>query len=375
MTPGRNDPCPCGSGKKYKKCCLGTASQTPGPTGPEVIEARLLSTICSYYTPAAIAEALKPGGMVQIHPYAAIKLRGDPRLLETVLPEARARLLQLWRPSRVAAMPVEEIGARLILMGVPFDRAAFIELAKPRYSAWEIADEWGRSFSMLSRADKDFLGLAACELWRRLCKDRPSLEMIDDWLCEGYALVNQTNRTEGLEAWWRMWETLRPRLTPEIKNLQEAGDRLFPNMSQCLSNWGTDFRLEALNGSIDDARCGEVGVRFILELLEALPGESEDLHWHGDLAMIYFHLHREAEAEQRCQDLMRDYPDRAIGYISLSQALHHSATRGVPDPARLRRAIQLLEQALAYPVKDADDFDIAGRLADVRGSLSKATTS
>jgi hypothetical protein len=22
---GRNDPCPCGSGKKYKKCCLGKA--------------------------------------------------------------------------------------------------------------------------------------------------------------------------------------------------------------------------------------------------------------------------------------------------------------------------------------------------------------
>jgi hypothetical protein len=25
---GRNDPCPCGSGKKYKKCCLG--SKEPG---------------------------------------------------------------------------------------------------------------------------------------------------------------------------------------------------------------------------------------------------------------------------------------------------------------------------------------------------------
>ena len=23
---GRNDPCPCGSGQKYKKCCLGKAS-------------------------------------------------------------------------------------------------------------------------------------------------------------------------------------------------------------------------------------------------------------------------------------------------------------------------------------------------------------
>src|SRR5579864_1281606 len=25
--PGRNDPCPCGSGKKYKRCCLGKEVQ------------------------------------------------------------------------------------------------------------------------------------------------------------------------------------------------------------------------------------------------------------------------------------------------------------------------------------------------------------
>jgi len=24
--PGRNDPCPCGSGKKYKKCCMRQSS-------------------------------------------------------------------------------------------------------------------------------------------------------------------------------------------------------------------------------------------------------------------------------------------------------------------------------------------------------------
>jgi SEC-C motif-containing protein len=28
MMPGRNDPCPCGSGKKYKRCCLGKAGET-----------------------------------------------------------------------------------------------------------------------------------------------------------------------------------------------------------------------------------------------------------------------------------------------------------------------------------------------------------
>ena len=29
MKPGRNDPCPCGSGKKYKQCCLGKALNKP----------------------------------------------------------------------------------------------------------------------------------------------------------------------------------------------------------------------------------------------------------------------------------------------------------------------------------------------------------
>jgi hypothetical protein len=30
---GRNDPCPCGSGKKFKKCCLGKASNERGDIG------------------------------------------------------------------------------------------------------------------------------------------------------------------------------------------------------------------------------------------------------------------------------------------------------------------------------------------------------
>jgi len=35
--PGRNDPCPCGSGKKFKKCCELKA-------GPKKINAQVLST-------------------------------------------------------------------------------------------------------------------------------------------------------------------------------------------------------------------------------------------------------------------------------------------------------------------------------------------
>src|SRR5437870_4789950 len=35
MKTGRNDPCPCGSGKKYKNCCLGKGRAVPAPpAGP-----------------------------------------------------------------------------------------------------------------------------------------------------------------------------------------------------------------------------------------------------------------------------------------------------------------------------------------------------
>ena len=30
---GRNDPCPCGSGKKFKKCCLGMEKSLPSGGG------------------------------------------------------------------------------------------------------------------------------------------------------------------------------------------------------------------------------------------------------------------------------------------------------------------------------------------------------
>jgi hypothetical protein len=38
---GRNDPCPCGSGKKFKQCCMSKAPQSAGP--PIKFKAKLIS--------------------------------------------------------------------------------------------------------------------------------------------------------------------------------------------------------------------------------------------------------------------------------------------------------------------------------------------
>jgi hypothetical protein len=36
--------------------------------------------------------------------------------------------------------------------------------------------------------DDDFLGVAACGLWEHYCPGRASVEMLDDWMQEGYEL-------------------------------------------------------------------------------------------------------------------------------------------------------------------------------------------
>ena len=377
MTPSRNDPCPCGSGKKYKKCCLGKAPTTPATavappaTEPAVFEAepRFYPAVTSYCTQGALAEALKPGGMVHIHPYVLIKLRDDPRLIETAKPQERAVLLRLWRASKVSAMATDEIESRLSQLGVPYDPARFTELTRGHDSAWEISEGWSGGSSALSLADRDFLGLAACELWRRRVSERPSLEMLDDWVCEGYAYSDRKNPAAALTAWWSLWEALRLRLAPGMKDMQEAGEKLFSGMSQCLPNWCGDFRLEAVNGALKDRHCGEVGIRFIQEVLSRLPEEDKELNLSGDLGMLYFTVGRDAEGEQLCQQLIRNYPDSALGYVIWSDELLRRFRKGLTGLDNLRRGIQLLEQALAFPVNDAEDFDVPARLADARELL------
>lgn len=47
MTTGRNDPCPCGSGKKYKKCCLSTTYVQKGRE--DSIRAKLVDDLLKFF--------------------------------------------------------------------------------------------------------------------------------------------------------------------------------------------------------------------------------------------------------------------------------------------------------------------------------------
>ena len=106
---GRNEPCPCGSGKKYKKCCL----DKPSPIS------LYLQSLLSY--------------------------------------------------EEVDGMSTEEIIQRLNSLGISFDQDTFLQDIERYYSAEEISENWFETFNVTAEGrDEDFPWLAAWVLWERL---------------------------------------------------------------------------------------------------------------------------------------------------------------------------------------------------------------
>lgn len=65
---GRNDPCPCGSGKKFKKCCLGKEKHEAGPQSQESIAPGIAVGWLFDKHPARLKEAIEEGFMGSIDP-------------------------------------------------------------------------------------------------------------------------------------------------------------------------------------------------------------------------------------------------------------------------------------------------------------------
>lgn len=62
--PGRNEPCPCGSGRKYKLCCLGKRPQQPVTGSPfhAFVVAISVTTLILFCVLLALPSTKKPHG-------------------------------------------------------------------------------------------------------------------------------------------------------------------------------------------------------------------------------------------------------------------------------------------------------------------------
>lgn len=265
-------------------------------------------------------------------------------------------------------MATEAIEEQLVSFGVNHTRERLVTLASGRNSAWTISKDWLEDESVkCSGKEEDFLGLAACELWRRLVPDRPSTEMLDDWMQEGYDLVEQGRTPDACNTWWKVWSALLPRFTPKMRTMRIVEDAF--SGYQSVFNWSQDFEMHLGNAARQDLHFAAMGRKYCTEWMAQFPDEGDGMQvsFRRALAAFLFRLGDTAEMSAVLHRLPEQWPQNVWSYIALADAYSHFFAGEYDLPFDVGKAIGFLEQGLAASGLTAYDREvIKERLAELR---------
>lgn len=262
----RNDLCPCGSGKKYKKCCINLGDK------------------------AFIRE--KP---VTVSPT-------NDRLL---------------KKEDIAKMSTTAIIARLDSMNIPFDEATFQKDMKKYYSAEDISENWFDIYDVQAVGrEEDFPWLAACVLWERLApSNHLSLEQIDDLRMAAETHFKQFSYEESCDKLLLAWDGLKKRFNPMYVNLdftEEQYKGAFSVRTLC-----SELEIYLYNASLQSKKYAEKRIAYSMEFCRYFPNDDKDLiiRMKNAIAESHHILGNLDEARNRFEKLIEQYPDYAAGYI------------------------------------------------------------
>jgi len=260
---GRNDPCPCQSGLKFKRCCIDN-----------------------------------PLNLFPHH-----------------VPERKTP----WYREEIQELQTDKIIEKLVMCGIPFSKEEFLIDVHNHYSSSDIYREWKTRYSISATGfDEDFPWMAADVLWRRLAPEKISTEMLDDWMQEGYELIerkdNNAGRVDGCTLWLEVWDELKKRFTPEMKTIEDT-EAVFSG-SQSLFNWCQDLEMELGNAAIDEESLHLERIRYCSEFLDCFPDSEYFVQEMGKARAESLILSGKLkEGEKAFQDLIAKYPKNPWFFI------------------------------------------------------------
>lgn len=367
MKTGRNAPCPCGSGKKYKKCCLDNDQQIERkhPDQDDFIQP----------SPQESNRKIRQENSgIRIRPYVIAKMC-DPT--EKHVQDLLVRRPDLDRKnmisvSQIRTLPTEQIIKQLLEQGINYNQDQFIAMCEKKDSAWDVADMlWPEQAKSLKKDVSDVVCLATSILWERLYNEkklaRVSVEMLDDWMENGYKQLDKDS-FKACRIWMRVWETFKNNYDLVNKSIEEVDNQF--NGSQSFFNWCQDFEMELINASIDSKEYAKVGVTYLNEFLAYFANEDDRFvnQFQSSLGECYCRSGDQEVGEKVIRELIHQYPNRAIGYIGMEMALSIRKMNG-QAPAHEER-LKILEDAKNYPVIDGENFDLESRISYLKKEIA-----
>jgi tetratricopeptide (TPR) repeat protein len=300
VKPGRNDPCPCGSGKKFKKCCQDKLAVTARGSAPAPAEAKQLVALFNAGRPGELERRARL--LVEQYPDSGFVWKA---LGISLLMQGKDALLALQKAVRLLPDDPEVhniIGNALFDLGQSEKAVASYRRAleiRPAYA--EAHNNLGNALRELGQLDE---AVASC---RRAVEIKPGLAEAHNTL--GAALHPLGQLDEAVASCRRALE-LKPGLAEAHNNLGGA--------------------LHAL-GQLDEA------VASYRRAVELKPGYAEA---HNNLGNALRDLGQLDEAVASCRRALELKPGYADAYGNLGNA--HMALGEMDDAERfLTKAIEL----------------------------------
>jgi len=326
----RNAPCPCGSGKKFKKCCLNKPRESNSANRPQPRPTRSFENTSKY------------------------------RVMRVVH----------WSMEEVRAFSTEQIIQRLRDFGVDFRKEQFLKDVKEFYSACDLADYWKEIYSITAEGvDRDFIWMAAVVLWERLAPHVINSEQIDDMMQEGYDLLEKGKLVEACTLWLEVWEHLKERFSPDMKSIEDA-ERIFSGM-QCLYNWCQDLEVELGNAGRKDISFYEKRIQYCQRFCTFFPQTHSLIiqNMKRAEAESYFAIGMLEEGEMAFKALIEEFPDSAWGYIGWGD-MYWLFRMNDKIPLDYERAERIYRDALSKNVDDKEE--VLDRLKELEREREKS---
>lgn len=299
----KKDPCPCGSGKRYKDCCFKKKKYSKD-TSQEVSKEPTTEELKKIFKDKDFVENLA-------------ELVRDLQTGEGLEKYPGLR----WSSKKVAKMSTEEIIEKLESMNVHFDEEEFKEQAQSYLSAVHLAEDQYYTQDWRGALDEDFIWLAICELWNRLIPEQVNTEMIEDALLDGYDDLEYGDYTGALGEWEAAWNMIKKIVPPEITSVEKADEFIdsvpYTSLAQSLFNWCQDFEEVLLDQGLDEKSYLEKRITFAAEFCQQFPNTDDTIiqKMLKAEAHSYALLGDIEKAEKLFDALTKKFPECVWGYI------------------------------------------------------------
>jgi len=215
-----------------------------------------------------------------------------------------------------------ELLEKLQSFNVRLDRETFGKLFMKFLSAEEMSEWIIRKQNLKFKGtEDDWIWICFTILWERWFPDRPSFEMIDDRMQEGYEKQEKNDSAGACKIWLEVWKNILNIMNSRrMRSLNEFDD-LFRG-TQSLFNWVQDLEMELGNAGVDEKKFFEDRILLCEEFINRFPHEDSLVieNMKRAIAESYFEIGQPQKTETLYKKWLEEDPKWGWGWIGWSDS-------------------------------------------------------